>query len=193
MSHSPLEPVRVVSRRPFARVFAGVAVWMLALGVALALSGCATVITKAKGIPPNADADAVAEDSGSASTDGSDADAEEITELFVSVFDGSDPDFTAKLERVFNVDDVADVLVQVMQANADIFAVLSAIVLDVEMTDDDRATVTFDLLVEDEPTLQGASGDAVLEGGEWKIDAQLMCDLVALADSTVPCVPATLP
>lgn len=164
--------------------------------VLLVATGCGTVVTESKGTPPNAPAEDEAQET-STKSDGDasggpedeDASRQEVTDLFLWIFDGSQGDIQEKLDSVYNVDAVADTLVQVMEANADIFAVLTADVKSVEFPEDERANVTFDLLVEGDPTLSGANGDAIFTDGEWKIDAQLMCDLVALADSSVPCIP----
>lgn len=168
-------------------------------------SACNTAVFQSKGVPPK-DRDkeaakelAAGEDEGSGSG-GSADDEKAIEEVFVWFFDGSDlladgiatqEEIDAKAAKVYNVENIKDTLAAVMQANADVFSKLSAKIEKIEFKEDGRAGVTFTLYVSGEPTLEGASGDAIKDNGEWKIDAQLTCDLVALADSSVPCDPGT--
>lgn len=176
------------------------------LGLLVVLtSACNTAVFQSKGVPP-ADRDKEStkeltanEDEGSEGG-GREEDRKQIEEVFVWFFDGSDlladgvatpEEVDAKAAKVYNVEKIKDTLASVMQVNSDVFSKLSAKIEKIEFKDDDRASVTFTLNVSGEPTLTGATGDAVRDNGEWKIDAQLTCDLVALADSTVPCDPGT--
>lgn len=179
-------------------------VGLLGLLVVLA-SACNTAVFQSKGMPPGErgkeGTKELTADEGEDSGSGGNAEAKkEIEDLFTWFFDGSDlladgvatqEEIDVKAARVYNVEKIKDTLAAVMQANAEVFSKLSATIDTIEFQDEDRATVTFTLNVDGEPTLQGASGDAIKDNGEWKIDAQLTCDLVALADSTVACDPGT--
>jgi len=63
----------------------------------------------------------------------------------------------------------------------------SAKVTAVVLTASDRATVTYDVLLNGTVALPGAQGEAVQQGGIWKVSAQSFCSLVTLgATSPVP-------
>jgi hypothetical protein len=173
--------------------------------LALVGVGCNTVVFQGKGVPPS-ERDDQAEDTetkAASKETGTSDDEKEITDVFVWFFDGSDlladgvatqEEVDVKAAKVYNVDNIKDTLSSVMQANSDVFAQLSAEVSKIDFAEDaNRATVTFTLFVNGEPTLVDASGDAVKDGDEWKIDAQLTCDLVALADASAPCDPGPPP
>ena len=63
----------------------------------------------------------------------------------------------------------------------------SATVTSVALTAADRATVTYDVSLNGAVALPGAQGEAVRQGGVWKVSAQSFCSLVTLgAASPVP-------
>lgn len=56
----------------------------------------------------------------------------------------------------------------------------SATVKAVELTAPDRATVTYDVLLNGSLALPDAQGIAVLQGGVWKVGAESFCALISL-------------
>ena len=56
----------------------------------------------------------------------------------------------------------------------------TATVKDVQLTDADHASVTYDVLLNGQVALSNAAGTAVLQDGTWKVSAQSFCSLVTL-------------
>ena len=73
----------------------------------------------------------------------------------------------------------------VTRAKDPLQAQAQARVTGVQLTGPDRATVTYDMLLNGAVALPGASGTAVLVGGVWKVTAQSFCSLVTLG-TTAP-------
>ncbi|MCE7883635.1 MAG: hypothetical protein DYH08_07205 [Actinobacteria bacterium ATB1] len=177
------------------------AVTMAALAVVV-LSACNTAVFRSKGMPPAERELAAEEASADTGSGGRDEDEKAITEVFVWFFDGpalfadgaaTDDELEAKAAKVYNVTNIKQTLIDTFKANANVFSMLAAKVENIEFKGKDRAEVTFTLMVGGEPTLPGAVGNAIREDGVWKLDAQLTCDLVALADASAPCDPGPPP
>lgn len=165
----------------------------LALLAALlvALTACAS-----KGMPPAQRAAAKAEGGGQAQQGGgssapSDPDAakKEITALYTYIFDGANPEVDGKIAKVNRGEAVRNSFVTAMTTNASTFAQLSARVDDIQFESAEKAKTKFTLSVAGVPTLEGFEGVAVNIGGKWYLEAQGLCDLVALADASLPCNP----
>lgn len=181
--------------RPFAAAIASIL-------AAVILSACNTVVFQSKGMPPAERELAAEEASADTGSGGREEDEKAITEVFVWFFDGpslfadgaaTDDELEAKAAKVYNVTNIKKTLIDTFKANSNVFSMLAAKVENIEFKGEDRAEVTFTLMVGGEPTLPGAVGDAVREDGVWKLDAQLTCDLVALADANAPCDPGPPP
>lgn len=64
--------------------------------------------------------------------------------------------------------------------------VITAPVQTVTFTGPDTATVTYDLTIDGEPVLPGATGQAAQDDGAWKVSKDTFCTLVALGSPGNP-------
>lgn len=163
--------------------------------VLIAVAACAS-----KGLPPAQRVANSAPQQGSSSDGGGDgatqdgpadpdAAKKQISDLVVYIFDGKNTEIEAKLALVSHPETIRDSLLKALAANKATFDALSAQVQSIEFKSPTEAVVTFTLLVSGQPTLEGFQGTVKFEDGKWKLAPQTMCDLVALADSTLPCNP----
>lgn len=165
---------------------------VLFAAVLVAVAACAS-----KGLPPaqrvantQQASDTTAASGGGDQPADPEAAKAEITKLYGIVFDGANPDVNAKLAVVDKGESVRDSFLKALNANKATFDVLTAKVNDIKFTSPTEATITFDLLAAGTPTLEGFQGKAILKDGKWYLEAGGLCDLVALADSSLPCNPS---
>ena len=53
-----------------------------------------------------------------------------------------------------------------------------------------EASVTFNILTGGQPTIEGFTGKMLYRDNMWKIDPQMLCDLIAIADAKAVCTPS---
>lgn len=163
--------------------------------VLVAVAACAS-----KGLPPaqrvansgpaqQGSSDGGGDGGGEQGPSNPDAAKKEISDLIVYVFDGKNTEIEGKLTLVSKPETIRDSLLKALAANKATFDALSAKVDKIEFKSPTEALVTFTLSVAGQPTLEGFQGTVKLEDGKWRLQPQTMCDLVALADSTLPCNP----
>jgi hypothetical protein len=62
----------------------------------------------------------------------------------------------------------------------------SVTVSDVKVTDPSHAAVTYTVLMNGSPVLPNQAGQAVLDGGQWKVAAATFCALLSLQGAPPP-------
>lgn len=162
---------------------------LLLAAVLLAVAACAS-----KGLPPAqrvANTSQPSSDSGGGSNGPADPEAakKQIDDLYAFVFNGANPQIDEKLALVDKGDRVRDSFVKALTANKKTFDALTSKVDNIEFTSPTEAKTTFTIMINGQPTLQGFEGKAVFKDGKWLLAASGLCDLVALADATLPCNP----
>jgi hypothetical protein len=118
----------------------------------------------------------------------------EITNAFVTFFNGKDLDIDKKVNLLENGEKYRSMLVdaskdpQAQQLVAQVHAVkmLSAADCAAVPTTSPCATVTFDLVVGGFPALANHDSVAVKIGGVWKVGAKAWCDVVTIGGSSCP-------
>jgi hypothetical protein len=156
--------------------------------LSLAVAGCgsssddtttsaAPVTTAAPETTAPAGSDTTAATGGSETTVALTGDAATIAANWTQFFDGSQP-----------VDGKADLLENGSQYTKELEAQAASVlaqaatvkVLDVKVTSDTTADVTYDLVVSGTPALPGQKGQAVKQDGVWKVSAASFQALLAL-------------
>ncbi|MBX7160113.1 MAG: hypothetical protein K1X95_07465 [Acidimicrobiia bacterium] len=178
----------------------GVNVWrvvrkvLLLAAVLVAVAACAS-----KGLPPSQrlantqpqGGDSADSDSGGGSEPADpEAARKQITELYSFIFNGANPQVDEKLAKVDQGASVRDSFLKALNANKATFDAITSKVDKIEFTSPTEAKTTFTILVSGQPTLEGFEGKAVYKNGQWMLAASGLCDLVALADSSLPCTPS---
>lgn len=100
-----------------------------------------------------------------------------IAATWTKFFDGSQP-AASKVDLLENGAQFTKELEA--QAASPLAQAASAKVIDVKITSDTTADVTYDLLVSGTPALQGQKGQAVKQDGVWKVSAAAFQALLAL-------------
>lgn len=185
-------PVGVPDGCGRSRVGAAVRRVTLLLVALVVVSACAS-----KGMPPAQRAAMREAGANQEQESGSDAEEpddpekakKEITDLYLFIFDGSNPEVDGKIARVNKGESVRAPFVAAMTSNASTFSALTARVDSIEFTSPTAADVTFTLSVSGVPTLEGFTGKVVYQGGQWMMEPGGMCDLVSLADASLVCQP----
>lgn len=166
---------------------------LLLAAVLVAVAACAS-----KGLPPAqrvANTAAQGTDSeGSGGEGGSqpadpEAAKKEITALYTFIFNGANPQVDEKLALVDKGDRVRDSFIKALTDNKATFDALTSQVDNIEFTSPTEAKTTFTIMVNGQPTLKGFTGKALYKNGKWYLAASGLCDLVSLADATLPCNP----
>lgn len=164
---------------------------LLIAAVLVAVAACAS-----KGLPPaQRVANTQAQGSGSSDSGGGSqpADPEEakkqITALYEFIFNGANPQVDEKLAKVDKGDRVRTSFLKALTDNKATFDALTSRVDNIEFTSPTEAKTTFTIMVNGQPTLKGFTGKALYKDGKWYLAASGLCDLVSLADATLPCNP----
>ncbi|MBH0780720.1 hypothetical protein [Nocardia bovistercoris] len=153
----------------------------LALAAAVTLTGCsddddssaAATTTKATAAATTTAAAAAADE----------ATTKAVTDTFTNFFAGSNPP-----EQRAALVQKGDVFLPVLQAQAGNpqAAGVSVSVSAVKLTDPNNADVTYSLLMGGNPVLPNQTGQAVKEGGTWKVSTTTFCALMALQGGSSP-------
>ncbi|GAB89691.1 hypothetical protein [Gordonia rhizosphera] len=151
------------------------------IGRALAMcAGAIMVVGVAAGCSSDSDSDSSASSAAAASSASATADAattQEITDNFVTFFNGQTP----PAERAALITDGAafEPVLQGLTQNPQSMQTTAA-VKSVTMTDVGHADVTFDLLLQGTPVLPDQLGQSVNEDGTWKVSAATFCALLSV-------------
>lgn len=113
----------------------------------------------------------------------------QIEALYAFIFNGANPQIDEKLAMVDKGERVRDSFVKALTANKATFDALTSKVDKIEFTSPTEAKTTFTIMINGQPTLEGFEGKALFKDGKWYLAASGLCDLVALADATLPCNP----
>lgn len=120
---------------------------------------------------------AAAQATSSQATNSSDPAIKEITDAFVTFFDGNTP-ADKKITLVENGSTFAAAITQ--QASSPMAAGSTATVADVKLDDTANATVTYSILINGSPALPNQNGKAVNIDGQWKVAAVTYCGLLKI-------------
>ncbi|MEV3965263.1 hypothetical protein AB0M34_31005 [Nocardia sp. NPDC050193] len=107
----------------------------------------------------------------------------EITDAFVTFFDGKSP--AATRAGLVEKGDAFAPMLEGMAADPRASGT-SVTVAAVQLVDDKTADVTYTLLLGGNPVLPDQSGQAIKEGGTWKVAAMTFCSLLAVQGSGEP-------
>ncbi len=124
-------------------------------------------------------------DEGAAQPDDPAAAQAEITANYEKYFDNETPQEEA-FALAEDVDEIKDALLAAEEVGA-VDGHRTIAVTDVKFTGVDEALVTFDILVDGNPLLEGFVGNAVLDDdGVWKVARSTNCQLAGLAGVNCP-------
>ncbi|WP_216892946.1 hypothetical protein [Nocardia alni] len=107
----------------------------------------------------------------------SDPTVQAVTNTFVTFFNGKTP-VNQKVALVENGSAFAPALQA--QANSPTSAQTTATVSNVKLTDPTHAAVTYSILIGGSPALPNQDGQAVNDGGQWKVAVSTFCALMAM-------------
>lgn len=107
----------------------------------------------------------------------------EITDAFVTFFDGKSP--AATRAGLVEKGDAFAPMLEGMAADPRASGT-SVTVAAVQLVDDKTADVTYTLLLGGNPVLPDQSGQAIKEGDTWKVAAMTFCSLLAVQGSGEP-------
>lgn len=158
-------------------VTARAAVLALSAGLALsALTGCGDESSESDSAAGSSSTSAPSSAPATAPADPAAAEAE-VGENYRVFFEDGDPTLLEDGEELTEA-------IAALGALAPPPRTKSANVTVVEFTGPDTANVTYDLIVDGEPALPGATGEAVLVDGVWKVSKNTFCTLSTLASGS---------
>ncbi|WP_024804471.1 hypothetical protein [Nocardia sp. BMG51109] len=147
--------------------------------VALALTGCSS--DDSDDAAPSASASAAAPSAAAGQADA--ATTKAVTDVYTAFFAGATP-ADQKAASVQNGDTFKPILEA--QASNPQAQGTSVTVSGVKSTGPDQADVTYTLLVGGNPMLPDQTGQAVKEGGQWKVATSTFCALLAIQGGASP-------
>ncbi|MGW5384391.1 hypothetical protein [Nocardia sp. NPDC003963] len=149
----------------------------------LALTATAAIGCGDSGDETTAATSAPAATSSAAPAAASPATEKEITDAFVTFFDGTSP--AATRAGLVEKGDAFEPMLAGMAADPRASGT-SVTVSAVQLVDDKTADVTYTLLLGGNPVLPDQSGQAIKEGDTWKVAAMTFCSLLAVQGSGEP-------
>ncbi len=150
---------------------------------ASAVAGCSSSSNSSTSTTTTAAASSAAATSASAGTKADAATTKAITDVYTAFFDGKTP--AAQKATLVEKGDVFAPVLQAQASNPQAQGT-SATVSSVTLTDPTHAAVTYTILMGGNPVLPNQNGQAVQDGGQWKVASATFCQLMTLQGGKSP-------
>ncbi|MBB5915516.1 hypothetical protein BJY24_004428 [Nocardia transvalensis] len=148
-----------------------------ALVAAVALTGCGSDDDSSTAATTSAAA------TSAAAAQADPATTKAVTDVYTAFFSGSTP--AQQKAAIVQKGDVFLPILEAQAANPQAQGT-SSTVAGVKLTDPDHADVTYSILIGGNPMLPDQTGQAVKEGGQWKVATPTFCALLAIQGGNSP-------